>query len=222
MNIHSIQKNDKGFTGLEAAIVLIAFIIVAAVFSFGILGTGFVTTQKSEDVVHSSTTKVSSSLLTSGDVIVRGGVDTANSNTLCATQITFYLTTTSGTPVDLDKTIITYIDDENIKTQDYMYDSTGPTKGPHDIPADAGWGNTNGWVYKSIIANTDDNYLEQGEKSKIVVDLAEFIPATATTHPLPIGKERVKLEIKPPEGPVLIIQVKMPDEIAQDAYYVVY
>lgn len=222
MNIRSIQKNDKGFTGLEAAIVLIAFIIVAAVFSFGILGTGFVTAQKSEDVVHSSTTQVTSSLLTSGDVIARGGVDTANGGKTCATQITFYLTTTGGTPVDLDKTIITYTDDENLKTQDYMFDNILKTKGPHDIPADTGWDDTNGWVYKNIISSTDDNYLEQGEKSKVVIDLAQFIPATLTTHPLPIAKERVKLEIKPPEGPALIIQVKMPDEIAKDTYYVVY
>ncbi len=30
----SFESNDKGFTGLEAAIVLIAFVVVAAVFSY--------------------------------------------------------------------------------------------------------------------------------------------------------------------------------------------
>ena len=43
--------NDDGFTGLEAAIVLIAFVVVAAVFSYVVLGAGFFTTQKAGDGV---------------------------------------------------------------------------------------------------------------------------------------------------------------------------
>ena len=42
----SMKRNDEGFTGLEAAIVLIAFVVVAAVFSYVVLGAGFFTTQK--------------------------------------------------------------------------------------------------------------------------------------------------------------------------------
>ena len=45
-------SNEKGFTGLEAAIVLIAFIIVAAVFSYVVLGAGFFTTQKAQETVY--------------------------------------------------------------------------------------------------------------------------------------------------------------------------
>jgi len=42
-------KSDDAFTGLEAAIVLIAFVVVAAVFSYVVLGAGFFTTQKSQE-----------------------------------------------------------------------------------------------------------------------------------------------------------------------------
>ncbi|MGA9142077.1 MAG: archaellin/type IV pilin N-terminal domain-containing protein, partial [Methanocella sp.] len=45
-------ENDAAFTGLEAAIVLIAFVVVAAVFSYVMLGAGFFTSQKSKEVVH--------------------------------------------------------------------------------------------------------------------------------------------------------------------------
>jgi flagellin-like protein len=39
---HTSRKYmDCGFTGLEAAIVLIAFVVVAAVFSYVVLGAGF-------------------------------------------------------------------------------------------------------------------------------------------------------------------------------------
>ena len=63
-------KDENGFTGLEAAIVLIAFVVVAAVFSYVMLGAGFFTTQKSQEVVHTGVTQASSSLAPSGDVIV--------------------------------------------------------------------------------------------------------------------------------------------------------
>ena len=65
-------KDEKGFTGLEAAIVLIAFVVVAAVFSYVMLGAGFFTTQKSQEVVHTGVTQASSSIAPSGDVIVKG------------------------------------------------------------------------------------------------------------------------------------------------------
>ena len=48
----SCKHNDEGFTGLEAAIVLIAFVVVAAVFSYVVLGAGFFTTQKAQQTVH--------------------------------------------------------------------------------------------------------------------------------------------------------------------------
>jgi len=48
----SSKHNDEGFTGLEAAIVLIAFVVVAAVFSYVVLGAGFFTTQKAQETVY--------------------------------------------------------------------------------------------------------------------------------------------------------------------------
>ena len=48
----SMKHNDEGFTGLEAAIVLIAFVVVAAVFSYVVLGAGFFTTQKAQETVY--------------------------------------------------------------------------------------------------------------------------------------------------------------------------
>lgn len=47
-----IMADDDGFSGLEAAIVLIAFVVVAAVFSFVILGAGFSSSSKVEEVVR--------------------------------------------------------------------------------------------------------------------------------------------------------------------------
>ena len=190
------NKDEKGFTGLEAAIVLIAFVVVAAVFSYVMLGAGFFTTQKSQEVVHTGVTQASSSLAPSGDVIVKSLA--AGS----AGEITFYLTNTAGgTPVDLDKTILTYTDNDDFKSQEY---SSG----------------TKGWVYTPIVYEPghNDNLLESGEKYKITVTLANnFDPNSA-----PQVNEKIKLEVKPPEGAVLALTKTMPPALALNNYYPVY
>jgi archaeal flagellin FlaB len=189
------MKDEKGFTGLEAAIVLIAFVVVAAVFSYVMLGAGFFTTQKSQEVVHTGVTQASSSIAPSGDVIVAS--TTANQ----ANVITFYVTNTAGgTPVDLDKTVITYTDNNDFVTKEYA-------------------GGGNGWVYTPIIYETghNDNLLESGEKYKVVMTLANLPVLSA-----PGVNENIKIEVKPPEGAVLSIIKTMPPALAQNNYYPVY
>ena len=67
-----IVKDKKGFTGLEAAIVLTAFIVVAAVFSYMVLGAGFFSTEKAKSVIHTGVEKATSSAEVAGDVIGHG------------------------------------------------------------------------------------------------------------------------------------------------------
>ena len=187
-------KNDKGFTGLEAALVLIAFVVVAAVFSYVMLGAGFFTTQKSQEVVHTGVTQASSSVAPSGDVILTGGAGSAEA-------VTFYLTNTAGgTPVDLSKTVITYTDSSEFKTFPYL--TTGGA-----------------WTYTPIISRDGGaaNLLESGEKYKIVLTTTNPTLTTA-----PIANEKIKIEVKPPEGAVLIIERTMPPSIADGTYYPVY
>jgi len=214
-----LSKDEKGFTGLEAAIVLIAFVVVAAVFSYVMLGAGFYTTQKSQEVVHTGVAQASSSIAPSGDVIVRADDDGGN-----ADQITFYITNTAGgTSVDLDKTILTYTDDDDFVTREYMVDSTTTpvTKGPTSIPADDAWGNTYGWVYDGVIVTNDDNLLEKGEKYKVVIDVTQLL-ATSTAKTLPEVNEQVKIEVKPPEGAVLTLTKSLPAALSADQFYPVY
>ncbi len=208
-------KDEKGFTGLEAAIVLIAFVVVAAVFSYVMLGAGFYTTQKSQEVVHTGVAQASSSIAPSGDVIVTGDSDGNN-----ASQITFYITNTAGgTSVDLDKTILTYTDDDDYVTQEYLND-TGK-KGPCDNISSVGdWSSSNGWLYQPVIATTDDNLLDKGEKYKVVIELTQLLDSGAKT--LPCVNEQFKIEVKPPEGAVLTITRTLPAALSEDNYYPVY
>jgi flagellin FlaB len=149
---NTFKKNDKGFTGLEAAIVLIAFIVVAAVFSYVMLGAGFFTTQKSQEVVHTSVTKASSSLALSGDVFAEGASGTDGDGVV--NHVTFYVKNTAGgTPVDLNKTILTYTDDNNFET--FPYNATNGA-----------------WTYTPVSKSGNaNNLVEAGDVYKIVLDL---------------------------------------------------
>jgi len=98
------SRNDEGFTGLEAAIVLIAFVVVAAVFSYVVLGAGFFTTQKSQEVVHTGVAQASSTLEIVGNVY---GTATAAGGQIDAINFSIALAP-GGTSVDLNKTTITF------------------------------------------------------------------------------------------------------------------
>ncbi|MGV8108393.1 archaellin/type IV pilin N-terminal domain-containing protein [Methanospirillum sp.] len=62
------MKKEAAFSGLEAAIVLIAFVVVAAVFSYVMLGAGFFATQKSQEVTYSGVKQSTSNLVLDGQL----------------------------------------------------------------------------------------------------------------------------------------------------------
>ncbi|OPY35396.1 MAG: flagellin [Methanoregula sp. PtaU1.Bin051] len=101
-------KNDSAFTGLEAAIVLIAFVVVAAVFSYVVLGAGFFTTQKSQETVYKGVEQATSNIQMIGQVY---GMSNASSNSSLQgiERIKFTLGLAPGAPsVDLTKLVVVY------------------------------------------------------------------------------------------------------------------
>jgi len=63
-----LRNHEDAFTGLEAAIVLIAFVVVAAVFSYVVLGAGFFTTQKAQETVYKAVEQSTTNILIKGAV----------------------------------------------------------------------------------------------------------------------------------------------------------
>jgi flagellin FlaB len=62
------KNSSEAFTGLEAAIVLIAFVVVAAVFSYVVLGAGFFTTQKAQEAIYKSVEQSTTNLHMVGNI----------------------------------------------------------------------------------------------------------------------------------------------------------
>ena len=138
---NKLLKDERAFTGLEAAIVLTAFVVVAAVFSYVVLGAGFFTSEKSKEVIHTGVEQATSSAEVVGDII---GID--NDPDDYVDYINFTIELTAGNnPLDLDQATISY---------------TSATKHEPSVS----------WNY-TVFEGDTDNMLEQHEKAEIQVTI---------------------------------------------------
>jgi len=64
-------KKNRGIVGIEAAIVLISFVIIAAAFSFMVVNMGLFATQRGRDTIQQGISQVSSPLLLDGSIYLR-------------------------------------------------------------------------------------------------------------------------------------------------------
>ncbi len=140
----SKKKDDDGFTGLEAAIVLIAFVVVAAVFSYVVLGAGFFTTQKAQQTVYSAVGQSSSTLEIIGNVYGINGTASPNMNNITTVEFNIGLAA-GGTPVDMTKTVIVFSDSNNLITLQSPVWTVSPlvTTTPDTSSTSGSWAITN-------------------------------------------------------------------------------
>ena len=194
------MRNEEGFTGLEAAIVLIAFVVVAAVFSYVMLGAGFFTSQKSQEVVHTSVEQASSSMEVRGDVYGIRGTDVANNTKVVIVDFTLSLTA-GGTPVDITKTVMTFATSADASVIPYSSTTAQGT----DPAADA-WS-----VYKKV-DDDGDNLLEPGDQFVIRLHVPTTQSLAANTP--------FSIDIRPPVGAALGLKRTIPPQV--DAVNLLY
>jgi len=113
------SKNTDAFTGLEAAIVLIAFVVVAAVFSYVILGAGYFTTQKSQETVYKSVEQSTSNIQLTGQLY---GLGNASTNKIDTLQFTISLAP-GAPPVDVTHMSVLFSSD-TVAPIVYTWDGT--------------------------------------------------------------------------------------------------
>jgi archaeal flagellin FlaB len=91
-------RHEKGITGLETAIILIAFVVVAAVFAYTALSAGLFSTQKAQEAVYSGLKEAQSTLELRGGIIATAGTVGANGT---VKQLTFIVSNVlGGEPID--------------------------------------------------------------------------------------------------------------------------
>ena len=188
-NLHSDQR---GITGLETAIVLIAFVVVASVFAFAVLNSGLVSSEQSKETVLGGLAETSATVSLRGDVIAD-----ANAAKAFVDTITFTLTpaSTSSEPVDLSAaaTVVTYLDQD----QGINCNTTGSFDGDVNTPECS-------WSIDWLIGSSD--LVEAGEQVEIVVTLTNLTPL------LRKGTE-FTIQVKPSKGAVVIVNRTLPKEL---------
>jgi flagellin FlaB len=203
-----LWKDKRAFTGLEAAIVLTAFVVVAAVFSYVVLGAGFFTSDTAKQTIHTGMDQATSSIELVGDVAAYG-CNSTGGTTGTLDRIEYLVVTVALTagqnPLDIgngsDATIIAYTD-ENVYYND-LYNNS--------LYSDRGTGN-NALANLSWTGDDDgDTLLEYGEKAKITVPIWG---TGANASIIDLGaSDRFTVEIKPAKGAVLVITRTIPAEI---------
>jgi len=184
--------SEDAFTGLEAAIVLIAFVVVAAVFSYVVLGAGFFTSQTAQATVHTGVQQASSSIELVGNVYGIG--NTTDFSHLDYVNATVALTA-GGTSMDLSQMVVSYNDGTTMRSSMTMDTSIVCGNTITDV--------YNQWcIAERINANTD-NLLEPNEQFVIAIGM----PTSSTVN------KKFTINFQPAVGAVLPITRTVPGGI---------
>ena len=68
----ALLRDQRGITGLETAIILIAFVVVASVFAFTVLSTGIFSSERGKETVYAGLKEAQSSIEMKGSVVANG------------------------------------------------------------------------------------------------------------------------------------------------------
>ncbi len=105
--MNRILKDESGITALETAIILIAFVVVAAVFAFTILQAGTFSTERGREAIYGGIEQVSSSMEIVGSI---KATDTDSVDDYVDDLIFELQTVSGGSGVDLTAVIFSYSD----------------------------------------------------------------------------------------------------------------
>ena len=180
----NLRRDQRGITGLETAIVLIAFVVVASVFAFAVLSTGLLSSEKSKETVLGSLEETSATLTLRGAVIAD-----ANAGKTAIDDVTFTLTSAAQTAeaVDLSSagTVVTYLD------ADQAINCTGS-----GTPSCS-------WATNWIIGS--GNLVDPNEQVDVTVTISSISTLLGTS-------KEFTIQIKPNRGAIVIVNRTTPPE----------
>ena len=182
-------RDQRGITGLETAIVLIAFVVVSSVFAFAALSTGLFSSDKAKETIQAGLAETRGSMELKGSVILTAST-TGTSGVV--SDIAFQVASAAGgESIDLTpgKTIIKFTDDGQSK----IFQSTS------------------GFTVTGLGTADSDKLLERNEVYEIqLIDLETTGSGNDTlTNDLQTNKT-FSLEVIPPSGAVLFIERTTP------------
>jgi flagellin FlaB len=180
-------RDERGITGLETAIILIAFVVVASVFAYTVLSAGIFSSQKAKEAIYSGLEEVRAALSLNGSIVAE---DTDSDDDV--DQLVFVVAVAlEGEAIDF--TIPTDADTNGIADDDspnvVVISYSDQIQRIDDI----------NWSFSPLGKDDGDSLLEPGEKYEITVDLSAMDGDIVTYT-------EFMIEIKPPNGSVLMME----------------
>jgi flagellin FlaB len=209
------SERQQGITGLETAIILIAFVVVVSVFAFTVLSTGIFSAERSKETVYAGLSEARGSLATRGSFVAFAG---KVSTTQTPYKFSFVVSSAVGSsdPIDL--------------TPPYRADGTGTDR---DIVSSSAYRLTLNysdkntflsdipWTVSFIGATNSDNLLDDDEKAEITGWILDRNTQTAgdgggaggmtSSDTVLTTGDRFTVEIIAEGGAVIAIERNLPD-----------
>ena len=188
----NLGTDRRGITGLETAIVLIAFVVVASVFAFTVLSTGLLSSEKSKETVLGGLEETSSTIAIRGSVIGDANSDKTSIDTV---KFTLSSAAQASDAVDLSTTgvVVTYLDNN----QAINCENPESFDGDPDT-AECSWSTS--WIIGS------PDLVDPGEQVDMTVKLTNLSPL------LPKSR-KFTIQVKPNKGAVVIVNRTTPPEL---------
>ncbi|MBF8266303.1 MAG: flagellin [Dehalococcoidia bacterium] len=190
-------KDQRGITGLETAIILIAFVVVAAVFAYTALSAGIFSAQKGSETIYGGLKQAAGSMQLKGNIIAK---DTDADNKI--NQIIFVVSTGAGGEA-IDLTVPTDAG------ADGLADSGSTHKMVVSYIDKNQQVNNLTWTKSLLGFGDSDDLLENGEEYQITVMLTSIEGGASPT----IKDTEFTLELKPMQGGTLVITRTTPNYI---------
>jgi flagellin FlaB len=153
-------KHEKGITGLETAIILIAFVVVAAVFAYTTLSAGLFSTQKSQEAVYSGLKEARATLEVKGNVIATAN---ASGDSGRVAQVSFIVSNVLGGEA------IDFTEPTASANNTGVADATSSNKIVINYIDEAQTVNDLYWTVEKLGGSDEDDLLETNEKFKITI-----------------------------------------------------
>jgi flagellin FlaB len=198
-------RNKKGMVGIEAAIVLIAFVIVAAAFSYMVVNMGLFATQKGRDVIQQGVSESGSPLVIDGSFMIRATAGKADAALIpLKTMGVRYVPMKNGT----SEISLKVGDHSSYADVYYGINNTDPTNARLDDLLDAATNTTGGNTgFVLFIGNNNgDTSLSYDEKGYLILYLSGTDQADE--------RDNVFAEIRPEMGAPLSIEFIVPPHLS--------
>ena len=191
--VKTMRRDERGITGLETAIILIAFVVVASVFAYTVLSAGIFSSQKAQEAVYTGLQHARSTLVMKGDVVAH-----SDGNSSVEYLVVCVATALNGEAIDMtpptDNGNGTAADNStNVVVVSY----SSKERRTDDLA----------WAASQLGKGNYDNMLDPGEIFQMTIYL--------TGAGEPIGTyQTLNIEIKPPVGSVLVMERTTPAALA--------